>query len=83
MSTDLRNVLRTIRQLYETLPTLSAEQVDELIDLELQGAKRRSVLTRLTSRAIQLAGDVKNEEIQSRILRIKEKKNGTSTRKQK
>ncbi|BAO58543.1 hypothetical protein [Pseudomonas phage KPP25] len=82
MSTTLASALRTIRQLYRELPTFNAEQIERLVDLELKGANRRSVLNRLVSRAAQLAADNKLIQLQSKIESKRNHEHGTSTRQQ-
>lgn len=57
MSTDLRSALSSVRELIDKLPDFTREEVDELIRLELSGARRRSVGIRLAQRAARLDAD--------------------------
>lgn len=57
MSAELANALSSVRELIDKLPTFTREQVDELIRLELNGARRRSVGVRLAQRAARLDAD--------------------------
>ena len=80
MSTTLASALRTIRQLYLELPSFNAEQIETLVDLELKGANRRSMLNRLVSRAAQLAADNKLNQLQSKIESKRNYEHGTPNR---
>lgn len=57
MPTDLASALQSVRDLIDRLPHCTREEVDELIRLELKGARRRSVGVRLAQRAARLDAD--------------------------
>lgn len=57
MAHELAASLHNVRTLIKSLPHFTREQVEELINLELAGARRRSVGQRLAQRAARLDAD--------------------------
>lgn len=57
MAHKLAASLSNVRALIKALPTFTREEVEELINLELAGARRRSVGQRLAQRAARLDAD--------------------------
>ena len=60
-------LLANVRMLILHLPKLDIEQVDELVNLEIAGQRRRSVILRLAQRAARLEGNRIHKEIIERF----------------
>lgn len=63
MPSTVVSALHSVRDLIRLLPTFTRKEVDELIQHELKGQRRRSVGMRLAQRAARLDADATYQKV--------------------